>query len=354
MQVALISLSILFLVLGHWLIQEPDKNLHNFLYNLDFIPIIMAAMMMGWRASLLATLLILALEAHHLYLNWPNDPTYRLDQLGECASIGIAGVVIGYLSSRARNQNASLARTTAELAAVNRELQDNMERLAKAERMYAVAQLSASLAHEIRNPLESISAAAGILRRGQANPANVAECFDIIHTESQRLNKLLADFLSFARPRAPRCKPTDLTEVMDSVVALARHSNDAGLIDFRCTSVPPLPVVECDPEQLKQVLLNVLMNGIQATRRGILRMTAWAEGESAFISIQDQGPGIPEEQRDRIFEPFFTTKDTGSGLGLPIALKIMEQHGGTLTAANAPEGGLLITLQLPINQKVTA
>ena len=105
--------------------------------------------------------------------------------------------------ARSGRHRAELEETTRELAQVNQELRDNLERLAKAERMYAVAQLSASLAHEIRNPLASISGAAGILKRGNASTQNVQECLEVIEKESTRLNKLLANFLNFARPRAP-------------------------------------------------------------------------------------------------------------------------------------------------------
>ena len=122
-----------------------------------------------------------------------------------------------------------------ELAAVNQEMRDNLERLTKAERMYAVAQLSASLAHEIRNPLASISGAAGILKRGNASAENERECLEVIEKESNRLNKLLANFLNFARPRAPRFQPTDLAAVIDSTIALARHSGEASGMEFRRT-----------------------------------------------------------------------------------------------------------------------
>jgi signal transduction histidine kinase len=244
-----------------------------------------------------------------------------------------------------------LEQATQELAKVNQELQQNLERLAKAERMYAVAQLSASLAHEIRNPLASISGAAGILRRGNASTANIQECFEIIEKESQRLDKLLANFLSFARPRAPRFQPTDLVALIDSTVALARHSGEAEGIEFRRTIEGVLPEIQCDSEQLKQVLFNLLINAVHATRKGRVDLRASARDGVAFITVRDEGTGIPKDQENRIFEPFFTTKSNGSGLGLAIASKIVEQHGGTLTAQNAPGKGLTMILQLPVTRE---
>ena len=341
---------ILLLSLSHWFIGGPNKRVNNVLYNLNFVPILVGAMLFGWRNAVLTTALTLVSEVPHLWSVFSSDETYRTDQVVETLASGVAGVVVGLLASAERSHRARLEETTRELAQVNQELRDNLERLAKAERMYAVAQLSASLAHEIRNPLASISGAAGILKRGNASTQNVQECLEVIDKESTRLNKLLENFLNFARPRAPRFQPTDLAAVIDSTVALARHSGEASQIEFRRTIDGKLPEVQCDSEQLKQVLLNLLLNAAHATREGAVDLQAYARDGSAFITVRDEGAGIPKSQEDRIFEPFFTTKSNGTGLGLAIASKIVEQHGGRLTAQNAPGKGLTMVVQLPINR----
>ncbi len=308
-------------------------------------------MAFGWKSASMSTLITLASELPHLWWAWPHDETYRMDQMVETLASGIAGVVVGLLSDRSRRQREALEETTRQLASVNQELRDNLEKLAKAERMYAVAQFSASLAHEIRNPLASISGAAGILKRGNASRENVGECLEVIEKESNRLNKLLANFLTFARPRAPRLQPTDLAAVIDSTIALARHSGEANGVEFRRSVEPPLPEVRCDSEQLKQVLLNLLMNAMQANGEGIVEVRACTRDGLVHISVHDQGVGIPSEQEDRIFEPFFTTKPNGTGLGLAIASKIVEQHGGHLRAENTPGKGLTMIVQLPVSQE---
>jgi signal transduction histidine kinase len=350
-QKVLIVCSILLFALSHWLVGSPDKHIHNVLYNLDFIPILVSAMLFGWWSAVLATLLTLAAEFPHLWLSWPYDSAYRFDQMAETTASGVAGVVVGFLATRERRHRQRLEEASRELATVNHELQQNLERLKKAERMYAVAQLSANLAHEIRNPLASISGAAGILSRGQSSAENVQECFDVIQKESERLNKLLTNFLNFARPRPPKFQPTDLIAVIDSTIALARHSGEAVGIEFRRTVERDLPEVQCDSEQLKQVLFNLVMNAVHATGRGAVDLHACTRDGSVFITVRDQGSGIPREHEDRIFEPFFTTKPNGSGLGLAIASKITEQHGGALLAKNTPGEGLAMELQLPIVQK---
>jgi signal transduction histidine kinase len=350
----LILASIPLLVSTHWLYAQPDKQIHNLLYHVDFIPLLAAAMLFGWRTSILATALTLAAEAPQLWFLWANDAVYRNDQIGETLVAGIAGVVVGLLADRTRRQTARLEVQSRELEGMNVALQANMERLRKAERMYAVAQMAASLAHEIRNPLAGIAGAAGILKRGHATAANVEECCDIIDKESQRLNKLLADFLSFARPRPPRLQPTDLAAVIDSVIALARHSGRAAGITFNRSIDVGLPEVQCDSEQIKQVLVNLVMNAIDATGNGNIYLEGAYSDGMVWVSVADEGAGIPLAQEDRIFEPFFTTKETGSGLGLPIAAQIVESHGGTLRAQNQPGSGLKMILQFPIAPAIRA
>ncbi|MCC6856948.1 MAG: hypothetical protein IT158_00230 [Bryobacterales bacterium] len=345
----LLTLGILLLAAAHWLAPRAGKLYHNIIYHLDFIPIVAAGMLFGWRGGVLAGLSVAALQIPLIWMVWRNDAAYLTDQLGEMAVDGMAGVAVGLLADRSRRQRANLEATKQELEKVNTELQQNIEQLRRAERMYAVAQLSASLAHEIRNPLAGISGAAGILKRGQAGAENMRECLEIIERESQRLKKLLTSFLEFARPRVPRFQPTDLSAVIDSVIALACHSPGNAAVRFRREIEETLPEVECDSEQLKQVLLNLVINAIQAGG-GAVEMRAFARDGAAYVSVRDHGGGIPPEHQERIFEPFFTTKENGTGLGLAVASKIVEQHGGELLSENQPGRGLTMTVKLPIRR----
>lgn len=336
---------VVLLALARWFAPRT-KAAQNVLQHLDVIPILVAGVLFGWRSAAWVTGFTALLLVPQVWWMWRHDLVYAFDQVGELAVFGAAGLVAGWLADREH-------KARRELESVYSELRANVERLKKAERLSAVAQLAANMAHEIRNPLAGISGAAGILKRGHATAENVGECIEIIHKESQRLNKLLTSFLDFARPRTPRFQSTDLREVIDSVIALAGHSPGANAIEFRRKIDSALPEIECDSEQLKQVLLNLAINAIQATEQGIVEFQAAARGKWAVITVRDQGRGIPPEHQERIFDPFFTTKDNGTGLGLAIASKIVEQHGGTLAATNAPERGLDIVLQLPL-RRVTA
>jgi len=346
--------AIVALALVHCLAPRHDRQVHDILYHLTVIPMLCAGMLCGFRLAGWAMLLMVSLEIPLIWLLWAHDPVYALDQTAEIAIFGVTGLVAGFLSDRERAHAAKLQRTSAELAHVYAELQQNVDRLKKAERLSAVAELSASLAHEIRNPLAGISGAAGILKRGSGGTRNAQECVEIIEKESQRLNKLLTGFLDFARPRAPRFQRTDLEAVIDAVVALAARTPEAIGIEFQREIQPRMPEVECDPEQLKQVLLNLVLNAVQATGKGIVRMAAMARDGKACVAVIDQGAGIPPEQQERMFEPFFTTKENGTGLGLAVALKIVEQHSGTLTARSAPSGGLMMVVELPLARARTS
>jgi signal transduction histidine kinase len=252
------------------------------------------------------------------------------------------------LAERERMQRKKVETTKAELERVYIELRQNLEQMKKTERLTAAGQLSASLAHEIRNPLASISGAAGILARGQASAEARTECLEILTKESQRLNKLLTNFLDFARPRLPRLQRTDPTEMIHSVTALVQHTARRMGVMLDVIFEGEMREVECDQEQIKQLLLNLILNAIQATEgNGVVRVSSFFTAESLCIEVCDRGSGISPEERERIFEPFFTTKENGTGLGLAIASNIASQHGGVLTCRPNLGRGTIFRVELP-------
>jgi signal transduction histidine kinase len=343
--------TIAVLALSHWVIPLSMVPVHSFIQHLYFLPIVVAGLTFGWRAAVLATAVAGLAQAPHIWRTLGPQPIYAIDQILELPVFGVAGVIAGLLAERERGQRLKLEKTKQQLEQVYQELQQNFERLKKAERLYVAGQLSAGLAHELRNPLASISGAAGILKRGRASAEDHQACLEIIEKETQRLNKLLSGFLDFARPRAPRFQKVDLSLVLDSVAALAAHATGAESIDLRREIEDSLPEVDCDPEQVKQVILNLLINAIQATPgRGVVRLGAAAGPDRISIYVHDEGCGIPADQRDHIFTPFFTTKDNGTGLGLAVAAKIVEQHGGLLTAGSNPGKGMTFRLELPLDR----
>lgn len=342
---------ILLLAITTWFTPPHAIELHNILHHLNFLPFMIAGMIFGWRGALWALLFALLVQAPSIVRHWTWWPLDAQDQVVELSIFGAAGVIAGFLADRERIQRKRVEATKIELEQVYTELRQKIDQMKKAERLSAVGQLAASLAHEIRNPLASISGAAGILRRGHASAVNTDECLSILEKESQRLNKLLTNFLDFARPRLPRYQQVDPGNLIESVASIARHSailNDVELVVNHRASLQP---IECDAEQLKQVLLNLIINSVQATKgQGTVRVHSFNRHDYLCIEICDEGSGVTPDEHEKMFDPFFTTKESGTGLGLAIAANIVEQHGGSLTGNNNPGKGMTFRLELPINR----
>lgn len=356
MKAAVIAVMVVLLALFTWIAPPHEVWLHNVLHHLNILPFMLAGILLGWRAALKTLLLAVILQAPSIHIHWRSNPIDAQDQIVELSTFGTAGVIAGILADRERLQRLRVEATKRELERVHNALQRNIETMKKNERLSAAGQLAASLAHEIRNPLASISGATGILARGQASPASREECLEILTKESQRLNRLLTNFLDFARPRLPRLRPTDPAALIDSVLTLAQHAATRETIMITRNVPPALPEIGCDPELIKQVLLNLVLNAMQAIElSGTITVKAFATAADLVLEVRDNGRGIAPADRDRIFDPFFTTKENGTGLGLAVAANIVAQHGGTLTCGdNEHERGTTFRMQLPCASAETA
>jgi len=204
----------------------------------------------------------------------------------------------------------------------------------------------------VRTPLASIAGAAGILQRNPRLEKKDAECLGIITKECQRLSRLVTHFLVFARPRTPNYQSTDVGTVIESVVELAAHAVGQKPIALRRSVAQQVGTIECDPELLKQVLLNLVINAVQATPDGgEVLVAARPRDGRVLIEVRDEGCGISAADRDKIFDPFFTTKENGTGLGLSVAHQIVEQHGGILTAESNARRGVTFSVLLPVRHE---
>jgi len=336
----------------HLVTPLPMLHWHNVFQHLYYLPIVLAGLSFGWRGGVAAAILAGFSNAPHNFLSFKVLPHYAIDQILDFPLFCAAGILTGTLAERGRRQRADLERTTQRLAEVYRQLQDNFEHMKRAERLFALGQLSAGLAHEVRNPLASIAGAAGILRRKLCREPKDVECLEIIVKECKRLNGLLTHFLDFARPRTPNYQTTDFRLVIGSVMELAAHAVGKRPIELRKEFLTDLPAVECDPELLKQVLLNLIINAIQATPGGgEVLVSAGRRNNRLLIEVRDEGCGISAADRDRIFDPFFTTKENGTGLGLSVAHQIVEQHDGILTAEANPGKGMTFSVSLPLRHE---
>ncbi|MEK7467488.1 MAG: GAF domain-containing protein [Planctomycetota bacterium] len=246
------------------------------------------------------------------------------------------------------------ARLLQDLSLSNEEIRDAQAQIVRAESLAAIGRLSAAIAHEVRNPLSGISAAAQALLKsvGQSGAlASDVQLLNIIDRESKRLNRIITDFLQFARPRTPALRRVAVPALVDSTLGLL-EKDMAGRFKVEREFSAELPAAHADGDQLKQVMLNLILNSMQAMPAGgtlsvRARPAELPAGPAVEISVQDTGPGIPSGDLPRVFEPFFSTKKEGTGLGLAIAHQIVQSHNGVITAHGSPSGGALIRVLLP-------
>jgi signal transduction histidine kinase len=233
-------------------------------------------------------------------------------------------------------------------AALYREQRERLDRLHRAERLAAVGQLAAGVAHEIRNPLTAIRSTMQYLLQGLDRSEPRHQLVTELLGEVDRINSTVGGLLSLSRSGELRPVTLDLREPLGSVVALlAARAAEQGVEIAASLPDEPLLVLG-DAGQLKQVFLNLVLNAVQAmTGGGRVRVEA-SEGEWAQVRIADTGPGIPEDQLRRVFDPFFTTKSDGTGLGLAICHGIVAQHQGEIQMESEPAAGTTVTVRLPL------
>ncbi|MBW7982296.1 PAS/PAC sensor signal transduction histidine kinase [Enterobacillus tribolii] len=230
------------------------------------------------------------------------------------------------------------------------EKKEVQHRIAQAERLAALGELMAGVAHEVRNPLTAISGFVQLLKDGEED-ARKREYTHIILNEVNSINKVIQQLLDFARPRCGRMQQVSLNQLITETLILIKTGGSEARIDFNVCLEEGLPDIDADGEQLKQVLLNLLINAVQAIPcKGNITITTRRSGERhQEITIRDSGQGISEESISRIFDPFYTTKPSGTGLGLPICQRIIALHDGDIRLESRPGHGTTFIILLPVH-----
>lgn len=267
-------------------------------------------------------------------------------------SFALIGFLIGLVmeARRKERRHAALIREQLETVDATR------ARLAETEKLAALGQLAAAVAHEVRNAFAVIrSSAQGITETLPENDEEGRESCSFIVAEIDRLTSVVNSLLSFARPLRLAPRPVDVHQLLDHAQLLARQELDAKQIRLVREDHAPLPAIEADSDLVVQVLLDVLSNAAQATPPGSeVTLEASAADDTVEIGVADAGPGVPDDLRGRIFDPFFTTRDKGTGLGLAVARQIVEAHHGTIHVENGPSGGACFRISLPAAQGAEA
>lgn len=238
------------------------------------------------------------------------------------------------------------------------ELENKNRELARRERLAALGEMAAGLAHEIRNPLGGIQLFAGLLVRDLVELPKPRALAEKIKKGVNSLESIVSDILAFAGQNEPRFAEVELTHLIQESIEMAvgaMEENGAGVRWLRDETGADDLMIEADPYQLQQALLNLLKNAAEAAGRGgCVDISTKLDGDQVTLVIADNGEGIPADLLDRIFNPFFTTKDKGTGLGLAIVHRIIEAHGGSIRASNRESGGAIFSLSLPRRQNADA
>ncbi|MBU0742522.1 sensor histidine kinase [bacterium] len=320
---------------------------HGIYRRLYYFPIILAAFRGGWPAGLITSLAACVIYVPHAFGRVGYDPGPALEKGLEMILYVSVGLVCGILVSRESRTLRTLARTAHRLEATLDEKSLMEGQLIRQARLASVGRLSAGLAHEIRNPLASIKAAAEIVADDTHRGDPQGWLLDIIKAETQRLNDVLTRFLAYARPTARNDVLIDLDAEVAEVVGLLRHPHgEVKIIHF--TGVSPDWTLHGDREQIRQLLFNLIVNAIEAAGAGgTVSVSLAADERRLRCAVEDDGLGFSVDSLRNFGTPFYTTKTDGTGLGLAISHRIVEDHGGSIEVDESFRAGARIVIAFP-------
>lgn len=235
-------------------------------------------------------------------------------------------------------------------------LERSREHLAQAEKWALVGKLAAGVAHSVRNPLTSVKMRLFSMERYLSLTASEREDFEVISEEIRHIDTILGNFLEFSRPPKLRIQSISLSDTVHMAIQLLKHRLESYNVTVDVLRDGPLPEIQGDPDQLKEVFVNLMANACEAIVDGgsitIKEQKTFAEnvGQCVMIRMTDNGPGVPQEIQDKLFQPFFSTKEEGTGLGLSIAARIVEEHGGWIELTSREGEGATFTIALPVRE----
>lgn len=346
-----IALIIVLITVLHFLTPVDQIVWHEIYQRLYYIPIIAAALLYGLRGGLAASIFTTLVYSPHIFLHWQHGHfDYSINQYAEIVIFNLVGSVMGTLGDRLKQARLKAEKNAAERQKAYDELQKTFEQLLQAEKLSSLGELAAGIVHEVRNPLAAIKGAVEILEDGLSKDSPRHEFAGLAKKEVERLDKLVGEFLRFARPATLSVELNDLNKIVESVVALIENQANSQSVKIAKDLERNLPEVSVDGEQIKQVLLNLAINSLQAMPDGgKLFFRTFSEDKLCVVEVSDTGCGIDEKITGKIFDPFFTTKEKGVGLGLSIAHKIVRQHDGNLSVESS-KGNTVFALRLLKNQ----
>jgi signal transduction histidine kinase len=280
-------------------------------------------------------------------------PMVELQQ--KISQLGAGDLSVAVTFANRNDEIGDLGRNFNQMVQQLRESRLEIERLhrtqmSRAEHLATLGELATGLAHEIRNPLAGIHGVIEIIGRDLPATSPARTVVKDVRQEIARINQIVTDLLQTARPHPPRVRKSDLNTTVEHAVMLGRQQALAKSVEITFQKDPALPEVEHDSDQIHQVLLNLLLNALQAINlNGKVTVTIKSQGSTAVVTVADNGRGIPPEDLPNIFRPFYTTKGEGTGLGLSLARRIVEDHHGHIDVTSTVGKGTTFAMVLPFS-----
>jgi hypothetical protein len=281
-------------------------------------------------------------------------PMVELQQ--KIAQLGSGDLSVAVSFARRNDEIGDLGRNFNQMVLQLRESRLEIEglhrtQMSRAEHLATLGEMATGLAHEIRNPLAGIAGVIEIIGRDLPATSPARSVVKDVRQEIARINHIVTDLLQTARPHPPTVRKSDLNTTVEHAVMLGRQQALAKSIEIALHKDPSLPEVEHDSDQIHQVLLNLLLNALQAIdTNGKITVTVKPQGATAVVEVSDNGRGIPPDHLPNIFRPFYTTKGDGTGLGLSLARRIVEDHQGRIDVTSAVGQGTTFAVLLPLRR----
>jgi signal transduction histidine kinase len=343
------------LVLG-WLLIGVSYGIESSYFLILLLPVVSAATSLSaWGATGVTVLSVAGYLSFLLFLDWTRV-TVPVDQIREISLRALFLPLVGFLTHQLAEANRAEGRraqqAVAELAEANQHLREAEEAVRRADRLAALGQLTAGLAHELRNPLGTIKSSSELLERRLPPGDTISqELAGFITSEVDRTNSLVTRFLEFARPLRLRLEDTAVDQLVDKAVTQVQRQggrNGEAPVHVNRNYSPDVRPVWVDRELVERVFVNLISNALEASAAGgVVTVKTREVANGVELSVIDRGAGIAPEHRESIFNPFFTTKPEGVGLGLAIVAKIVAEHGGRVLVDSTPGEGSVFRVWLP-------
>jgi two-component system sensor histidine kinase HydH len=368
-RIGLITFFIIVISFLHYFTSIQLPHFHAIYANAYYIPIILAAFWFGLRGGLITSVSISIIYLPHVVFQWGGG-LENLSRFLEIVMFNVVGSLVGLMVQREREQRKKYQQAAQELKQSYQQLEKQTETLLEMEdqlrtmdRLAVMGELSASLAHEVRNPLGSIRGTVDILRKEFSGGSKQIEFFNILVKEVNRLNQVVENYLGLSKPKRQRMIDRDLMDIVQSVLDLVSVKARKERIDLILVKPSQTITVFTDETLLRQVLLNILLNAmasIEQSGRVVISPSLEKGGSGsetsnqlfARIRISDTGVGIADADVEKVFKPFYSTKSEGTGLGLAIAKRAIQQLSGEINLESKEKVGTTVTILIPCAEEV--